>query len=98
MSTITERLLSRLESWLDHLVEPDTRYVCGACDDRFHTRLQGVEHLLRFHPEFQGVVVYESDDAGATVEDWRPTWTNRTAGASLWNAEDARPVGVRLTA
>ena len=34
MSTITERLLSRLESWLDHLVEPDTRYVCGACDDR----------------------------------------------------------------
>ena len=43
-----------------------------------------MEHLLRFHPEFQGVVVYESDDAEATVEDWRPTWTNRTAGASLW--------------
>ncbi|MFN8137282.1 MAG: hypothetical protein U0R79_06875 [Propionicimonas sp.] len=57
-----------------------------------------MEHLLRFHPEFQGVVVYESDDAEATVEDWRPTWTNRTAGASLWSAEDARPVGVRLTA
>jgi hypothetical protein len=59
MSTITERLVSRLERWMDRLIVPDDRYVCGGCDDRFISRSMGVAHVLRCHPEFQGVVVYE---------------------------------------
>lgn len=47
---------------MDRLIIPDDRYVCGACDDRFVSRSQGVAHVLRCHPEIQGVVVYEDDD------------------------------------
>ena len=59
MSTITERLVIRLERWMDRLIVPDDRYVCGGCDDRFVSRSMGVAHVLRCHPEFHGVVVYE---------------------------------------
>jgi hypothetical protein len=91
MSITTERLLVRFERWLDRLVAPDTRYVCGGCDDRFQSRLQGVEHVLRSHPEYQGVVVYENtDDLPTTIPNRRPTWTNRPASGALWG-EDFRP-------
>jgi hypothetical protein len=61
-STIAERILVKIERWMDRLIIPDDRYVCGACDDRFVSRSQGVAHVLRCHPEIQGVVVYEDDD------------------------------------
>lgn len=93
MSTITERLLARFERWLDHLVAPDTRYVCGGCDDRFPTRFAGVEHVLRCHPEYQGVVVYEGAAEPVIERPWRQAWTNRPSGAALWSPEDFQPVG-----
>jgi hypothetical protein len=59
MSIIAERLVRRIEHWIDRLVIPDDRYVCAGCDDRFLTRSHGVEHILRCHPEYTGVMVYE---------------------------------------
>ena len=59
MSTITERLVRQMERWLNRLVIPDDRYSCGGCDDRFVSRSLGVDHVLRCHPEYQGVMVYE---------------------------------------
>ena len=59
MSTVFQRLLIRLERWMDRVIIPDDRYVCGGCDDRFVSRSMGVDHVLRCHPEFRGVVVYE---------------------------------------
>jgi len=67
VSTITERVLVKIERWMDRLIIPDDRYVCGACDDRFVSRSLGVAHVLRCHPEFQGVVVYEEADQRFTV-------------------------------
>jgi hypothetical protein len=62
MSTITERILVTIERWLDRVVGPDERYACGGCDDRFASRSTGISHVLRCHPEYQGVVVYEDAD------------------------------------
>jgi len=59
MSTFTERLVLQVEGWLDRLIIPDDRYACGGCDDRFVSRSLGVSHVLRFHPEFHGIMVYE---------------------------------------
>lgn len=59
MSTISGRLLFRVERWLDRLIGPDNRYACGGCDDRFLSRSLGIAHVLRSHPEYRGVVVYE---------------------------------------
>lgn len=59
MSTIFERLVRRFDHWIDRLVVPDDRYICAGCDDRFMTRSLGVEHVLRCHPEYEGVMVYE---------------------------------------
>ncbi|MGC3993453.1 MAG: hypothetical protein QM779_04890 [Propionicimonas sp.] len=63
MSTITARLVSRFDRWLDRLVATDDRYICAACDDRFHSRVDGIDHVRRCHPEYQGVLVF--DDAVA---------------------------------
>ena len=59
MSTITARLVARFDRWLDRVVADDDRFICAACDDRFRSRSVGIEHVLRCHPEYQGVVVYE---------------------------------------
>lgn len=59
MSTIADMLVSRFDRWLDRVVATDDRFICAACDDRFHSRSEGIEHVLRCHPEYQGVVVYE---------------------------------------
>jgi hypothetical protein len=58
--SITERLVRHLERWLDRLIVPEFRYSCGGCDDRFVSRSVGVAHVLRCHPEYQGVMVYEA--------------------------------------
>lgn len=63
MSRIRASLLARLDHWLDRVVAGDDRFICAACDDRFHSRSEGVAHVLRCHPEYQGVVVFE----GATI-------------------------------
>jgi hypothetical protein len=82
MSSITQRMVARFDRWLDRVVADDDRYICGACDDRFHSRMQGVEHMLHCHPEYQGVVVYEA--AGqvrpATPANTRPNWAPIPAG------------------
>ncbi len=89
MSTTTHTLRLKLERWLDRLVTPDTRYVCGGCDDRFQTRYAGVEHVLRCHPEYQGVVIYEKpDDLFAAAPAWRSTWTNRSPQPASWLGAD----------
>lgn len=67
MGTITERILVTIERLMDRLIIPDDRYVCGGCDDRFVSRSMGVAHVLRCHPEFQGVVVYEDADTRFVV-------------------------------
>jgi len=67
MSTVFERILTGLERWMDRVIIPDDRYVCGGCDDRFASRSMGVAHVLRCHPEFQGVVVYEDAATHLTV-------------------------------
>ena len=59
MNPLFERILVSIERWMDRVVTPDDRYACGGCDDRFVSRSAGVAHVLRCHPEFQGVVVYE---------------------------------------
>ncbi|HEY3340235.1 MAG TPA: hypothetical protein VGK18_17180 [Propionicimonas sp.] len=63
MSTTTRRILASIERWMDRLIVTDDRYICGGCDDRFANRSMGVAHVLRCHPEFQGVVVYEDADS-----------------------------------
>jgi hypothetical protein len=89
MSTITERLRLKVERWLDRLVTPDTRYICGGCDDRFQTRFAGAEHVLRCHPEYQGVVIYEKpDEVFPVTPAWRSTWTNRSSQTASWLPED----------
>ncbi|MFT4108865.1 hypothetical protein [Propionicimonas sp.] len=90
MSTITERLVSRFDRWLDRLVATDDRYVCGACDDRFHSRVAGIDHVQRCHPEYQGVVVF--DDAIAGVPAAHPVRTPASAGIS----RGPIPVAVRI--
>ena len=67
MNPVFERILVSVERWMDRVVTPDTRYACGGCDDRFVSRSMGVSHVLRCHPEFQGVVVYEDVDARFTT-------------------------------
>ena len=59
MTTILGRLVRRIEHWLDLLIIPNDRFACGGCDDRFVSLSLGVEHVLRCHPEYQGVMVYE---------------------------------------
>ena len=52
--------MNRLSAWFDRLMKADQRYGCGVCDDRFLHQAMGVEHILRCHPEFSSVAVYES--------------------------------------
>ncbi len=76
MSSITQRVVARFDRWLDRVVLADDRYICAACDDRFHSRIQGVEHMLHCHPEYTGVVVYEaSAPARPAPVSTRPNWT-----------------------
>lgn len=51
--------MNRLAAWFDRLMKADERYVCGVCDDRFFDRTEGTDHILRCHPEFRTVMVYE---------------------------------------
>jgi hypothetical protein len=81
MSTITARLVSRFDRWLDRKLASDDRYICAACDDRFTSRSQGIAHVLHSHPEYQGVVVYEG------VAPLQPTTQVARPAAS-------RPVGL----
>ncbi len=67
MNPIFERILVSIERWMDRVVVPDNRYACGGCDDRFVSRSMGVAHVLRCHPEFRGVVVYEQADLRFTT-------------------------------
>ena len=54
--------------WLQRVLDADTRYICAACDDRFRCRTEGVEHVLRCHPEFSCV----SLDAGSRPSALEP--------------------------
>lgn len=65
--SITTRLVQRIEHWLDLLIIPDDRYACGGCDDRFVSRSLGVEHVLRCHPEYRGVMVYEDSNGQLAI-------------------------------
>ncbi|MGV8909262.1 MAG: hypothetical protein ACOH1Y_09790 [Propionicimonas sp.] len=56
---VTGRLTLRIKHWLDLLIIPDDRFACAGCDDRFVSRSLAVDHVLRCHPEYQGVMVYE---------------------------------------
>lgn len=81
MSTITARLVSRFDHWLDRLIADDDRYICAACDDRFHSRSEGIEHVLRCHPEYQGVVVYEgAEQPQPASEPVRPSRVSLPVG------------------
>ena len=80
MSSITQRLVARFDRWVDRVVASDDRYICAACDDRFHDRAEGVDHVLRCHPEYQGVVVYEGTPQSRPVPASRPAWTPVPAG------------------
>lgn len=73
MTTRTERLFTRFDRWLDRVLPADERFICAACDDRFHARAQGVEHVLRCHPEYQGVVVYEGVSEQPAARPARPS-------------------------
>jgi hypothetical protein len=77
MSTITAKLVSRFDHWLDRMVAGDDRYICAACDDRFHSRSEGIEHVLRCHPEYQGVVVYEGAEQPGPVPTPTPVRPSR---------------------
>lgn len=70
MTTLTQRLFTRFDRWLDRVLPEDERFICAACDDRFHARAEGIDHVLRCHPEYQGVVVYEG--AGEPQPSARP--------------------------
>lgn len=77
MSSITQRMVARFDRWLDRVVLTDDRYICAACDDRFRSRIQGVEHMLHCHPEYTGVVVYEAAVPAArpaAATPARPNW------------------------
>lgn len=50
-------MLGRLSSWLQRTMAADERYICGACDDRFAGRGEGVAHVVRCHPEFAAGLV-----------------------------------------
>ena len=60
------RALKAASTWLDRVIEADERIVCAACDDRFWTQEDGVAHVLRHHPEYRGVMLY--DETVKTVE------------------------------
>jgi hypothetical protein len=82
MSSITARLVSRLDQWLDRVTMTDDRYICAACDDRFASRSLGIDHVLHCHPEYQGVVVYDGQQAQpATITS--PVRTGRSAPLAL---------------
>ena len=59
MTGVFRQMLGQLESWLDRVVESDPRFICAVCDDRFANRGQGVEHVWRCHPEYEGVLLGE---------------------------------------
>ena len=82
MSTITAKLVARFDRWLDRVVATDDRFVCAACDDRFHSRSEGIEHVLRCHPEYQGVVVYEGAASPQPVTVAVPSRRPLSAGFS----------------
>ena len=71
-------MAARFERWIDRLLATDQRYVCGACDDRFASRGQGAEHVLRCHPEYAGVLVYDGNPQLDTVH--RPARLPSAAG------------------
>lgn len=54
-----KKLLARLSSRIERILNADSRYVCAACDERFPSASAGVEHVVRCHPEYRGVVVYD---------------------------------------
>lgn len=85
------QLVARFDRWLDRVIQTDERVICAACDDRFHSRALGVEHVLRCHPEYQGVVVYDEAPAPAPtpVAPARPAWSPVPGGLT------AVPVHVR---
>lgn len=92
MSTYTARLVARFDRWLDRVVANDDRFVCAACDDRFHSRSEGIEHVLRCHPEYQGVVVYEGAPSPEPVTVPAPTRRPLPVGLS----PAPLPVGVPI--
>lgn len=59
MSRLTRWIVLKWGRWLDRLVIPNDRYACGGCDDRFVSRSLGIAHVLRCHPEYRGVLLYE---------------------------------------
>lgn len=59
MNGVWRQMLGQLETWLDRVIESDPRFICAACDDRFANRAQGVEHVWRCHPEYEGVLLGE---------------------------------------
>ena len=90
MSTITKRLVARFDRWLDRLVATDDRFVCAACDNRFHSHFEGTEHVLHCHPEYQGVVIQES------TTTWSPASFSTPARRPL--AAGLTPAPVRVAA
>ena len=63
MNPLFDRILSMMERWMDRVVVPDERYACGTCDDRFGSRSLGVDHVLRCHPEYTDVVVFDGRES-----------------------------------
>ncbi|MCC6495347.1 MAG: hypothetical protein IT193_03710 [Propionibacteriaceae bacterium] len=62
------RAQGRFGRWLQRVLDADTRYICAACDDRFRCRIEGIEHVLRCHPEFGCVSLEATDVRPAVVE------------------------------
>ncbi len=81
----------RFARWLQQVMDSDGRYICAACDDRFHGRMEGTEHVLRCHPEFAGVTLTLVDDGPMSVVE--PASVRTTCAspatpmvpAALWN-------------
>ncbi len=93
MSAIIARLVARFDRWLDRVVATDDRYICAACDDRFHNRSEGIEHVLRCHPEYQGVVVYDGAPDQESVTEAAPARRPLPASFPATPAPIAIPVG-----
>ncbi len=62
-----------VDRWLDRITANDGRYACGVCDSSFADREAGIVHLLRCHPEFDRVAVFEGPAVVSSPSRVRPT-------------------------
>lgn len=62
-------LWGALLNHLERIIESDERCICAACNDKFANRFEGIQHVLRCHPEYQGVML---DNVGPNPRGFSP--------------------------